>query len=811
MIISLDWIKEFSPLPIETSAHELGLRLTMGTAEVEGVESINQFWKSIKVVEVIDKEPHPEADKLNLVTFKVSENETFRVVCGASNVKVGMLAAFAPVGTTLPIGITLEPKKIRGVLSEGMLCSEEELGLSDSSEGILDLPSDSPLGVDLATLWDKKEDTLFDIDNKSLTHRPDLWGHMGMAREFSALYEVPFNNPFGEDWEKNLERLFSDGESPVKVTVDKDSSCLSYFGLSLEGVTVTESPSWIKDRLLAVGLRPINNIVDISNYVMLELGMPLHIFDRDLIKGGEVKIHPLKEETSFTTLDEVERKLLVGDTVISDGEKPLVLAGIMGGLNSGVSENTKNIFIEVANWEAAKVRRVSTRLGLRTDSSMRYEKTLDSKLCYRTLLRTLEMVKKLCPNASVIGKPEYDGINLDDIKPLELTITTELVTKTLGKDIPTNEIVSILERLDFKVKKTHSHLEIEVPTYRSTKDIECAADIVEEVGRVVGYDNISPLGPELDISPVRLSQLHDLKRRAQDFLNTHGNSFELTTYPLVGESLLKKAKWNSNCEGLKLINSLSVDHDRMRDSLVPSFLSIASQNAKNFENFRFFELGRTYHSDEKSFFVEKNTLGLAFYDRSQPTVLEIQDVVERLCHYLNIPFDFADKHPKFQNQVIDEEWIGLHPFEFRNIRIMGKMNGVVFSVHPKMMKDLKMKGHLSMAFIDLSPLEKANLKSKVNYKPLPKFPSSRFDYTVVLGPNQTLDQIFQSLKKIKLGCSSDHKIVDIYIENGQSNRFVTLATVLSDPEKTLPGDFIKECEEKIITGLQKSGIPLKSS
>ena len=407
---------------------------------------------------------------------------------------------------------------------------------------------------------------------------------------------------------------------------------------------------------MAVGLRPINNIVDISNYIMVELGMPLHIFDRDEIKGNSVNIHALKEEQTFTTLDEQERQLVVGDTVISDSTGPLVLAGIMGGLKSGVTEKTKKIFIEVANWQAAKVRRTSTRLGLRTDSSMRYEKTLDSQLCYRTLLRTLELVKELCPSATVIGCPVYDGLDLDKNDPLKLVIACDQITKTLGKEISREEIIDIFERLDFHVVNKSGTLTVTVPSYRATKDIECSADLIEEIGRVIGYDNIMPEGPHLPITPVRLSNLHQMKRRAQDFLNTSGKSFEVTTYPLIGKSLLKKSDWNSDCEELRLINSLSIDNDRMRDSLVPSFLDVAAKNAKHLENFRFFEFGRAYIPDQQDFFKEKTILGLAFYDKLKSPIIELQTVTEQLCHFLKIPFDFTGKNPKFSSSVVDESW-----------------------------------------------------------------------------------------------------------------------------------------------------------
>ncbi|MCF8060593.1 MAG: phenylalanine--tRNA ligase subunit beta [Bacteriovoracaceae bacterium] len=808
MLISLDWIKDFSPLENTLTPNELGLKLTMGTAEVEGVETINMFWKEVKTVEVTHIEGHPEADKLNLVTFKLNDKESFRVVCGASNVRMGMKTVFAPIGTTLPIGFTLEPKKIRGIISEGMLCSEEELGLATDSPGIMDLPEDTPVGVDLLTLWGKKEDVVFDIDNKSLTHRPDLWGHFGLAREFSALYEVPFNSPFNEFWIKNIESMFTKDSAPMGVQVDPGSSCLAYFGISLDNVVVGESPRWIKDRLLAVGLRPINNIVDISNYVMLELGIPLHIFDRDLIEGKNVQIKSLNESITFTTLDEVERTLIAGDTVISDSKKPLVLAGIMGGLNSGVTESTTKIFIEVANWKAAEVRKTSTRLGLRTDSSMRYEKTLDSQLCYRSLLRTIELIKQLCPDVSVIGKPQYDGNNLEDFKPLVIKASVEEITKTLGKEISTHKIIDILERLDFKVSKGDESLLITVPSNRSTKDIECQADIIEEIGRVIGYDNITPVGPLLDVGPVRLNPLHILKRKAQDFLSQHSHAFEVTSYPMVGESLLKRAQWTDQLESLKLINSLSVEQDRMRDSFIPSFLEIAALNSKTYENFRFFELGKTYHFTEDKFSEEKFILGLSFYSRKSNPILDLLNHVERLGNFLNLPMDIVEKQPKFKNNVVDESWLGLHPYEFRNLRIMGKMDGAVFGVHPLILKTFKIKGNLAMAFIDLTQFEKRELKDKLSYRPLSKFPSSRFDYTVCLNKDQSVEDIFNALKKVKMGVEATHKIVDIYNPDNLE-KFVTMGTFLSDSEKTLEGSLIKECEEKIINSLEKASIFLK--
>ncbi|MDC1174863.1 phenylalanine--tRNA ligase subunit beta [Bacteriovoracaceae bacterium] len=811
MLVSLDWINDFTKTPKDISAQKIGELFTLATAEVEEVLESGSHWEKIKVAQVISKEKHPEADKLNLVTFTTDGKDRLQVVCGATNVVEGMKTPYAKVGVTLPNGLTLEPKKIRGVLSEGMLCSEEELGLSESSEGILELPSDAPLGETMLTYMKQRKDVLLDIDNKSLTHRPDLWGHYGLAREFSAIFDSQLNDKFNEDWEKSILSKISSTESPVAVKVDPKSSCLAYYGLTVKNIKVTESPDWMKRRLTAVGLRPINSIVDISNYVMLELGIPLHIFDKKKIKGNTVFINQLENEEIFNTLDEVERQLIAGDTVIRDEEKPLVLAGIMGGLNSGVDETTTEIFIEVANWEAARVRKTSTRLGLRTDSSQRYEKTLDSQLCKRTLLRTLELVTEFNKEAQVEGKISYDGHDLSDIKPLVLDVCFDRLRKILGKDISNDEISKILKNLDFKLTQKNNNLySVEVPSYRATKDIDCDADILEEVGRIIGYDNIESEMPLLSIAPVRLNPAKELHRKIRDFMTDFAHSFEVQTYAMVGEKLLNDCSWPVLNTNLKLINSLSKDHDRMRPSLIPSFLKASALNAKNKNDFRFYEIGRAYIESEKDFSNEENHLVISYYHKDESQFMNLVNDTKTLMKALNIPGDITQKHPKFKSEVVDENWIGLHPFEYFNIRIMGKMKGALFTVHPLLLRNFKMKGQLSFAIIDLSSFENRVLKDKTKYTPLAKFPSSQFDYTVTISRDIPKGHVLECLSKIKMKEIVSHLIVDEYSQDSGDNLHLTLRTTFQDPTQTLSGEFLKISENKIIEHLDKNGFKLKA-
>lgn len=807
MLISIDWIKDFVKVP-DLDANEIGSKFTLATAEVEDVLSVGDHLEAITVVEVLEKEKHPEADKLNLVTFTNGKDQ-FQVVCGAANVRIGMRTAYAPLGITLPNGLTLEPKKIRGVLSEGMLCSEEELGFAEESPGIIELDKmfDNPeLGTNMLTLFGHTKDVLLDVDNKSLTHRPDLWGHFGIAREFATIFDNELKNPFSDSWAADLKAKFSSDAAPIKIKVEEDTSCLGYFGLSLDNVKVGESPAWMKRRLQAVGLRPINNIVDISNYVMLELGIPLHIFDREKIKGDTVVISSLKAETEFTTLDEEKRKLVAGDTVIGDSEKPLVLAGIMGGLNSGVDESTTKIFIEVANWKAAEVRKTSTRLGLRTDSSSRYEKTLDSLMLERTLLRTLEYVLKENPDAKVVGDIQYDGPNLLEIKPVSIPSSAAKINKALGKQVSFDEMKRIFNALDFNIEGTQESFVAHIPSYRATKDVETGSCLVEEIGRIIGFDNIDPVSPKLDISPVKLSPAQKLHRRMKNFMVNHASAFEVMTYPMIGPSLLKKAMYEHK-GGLELINALSKDASLMRESLAPSFLEAASQNAKNSSSFKFFEIGRTYHANDKDFVKEESVFGALYFDKEATPFMDLLNDTTRLLDSANINYQLNERNPKFKSNAINEEWAGIHPFEFYNLRIQGKMDGVIFSVHPLVLKQFKIKGNVSIALVNMSAFESREQKDKTKYSPLAKFPGSTFDCTVEVDNSVAVGSILNSLSKLKIKELVSTSIADIFVQ--EDKKSVTVRSEFLDPNNTLSGEFITEASNKIVETLEKNGFPLK--
>jgi phenylalanyl-tRNA synthetase beta chain len=808
MKISLDWIQDFTELPADLSPEEIGTRFTLSTCEVEGVERSGEHLKQISVAEITAIEAHPEADKLNLVSFKTPEGEK-RVVCGAPNVEVGLKVPFAPVGTTLPIGFTLEPKKIRGVMSEGMLCAEDELGLGEGHEGLMVLDKDAEIGQSMAEYLGTRTDVLLEIDNKSITHRPDLWGHYGMAREFAAVFGKPLKKPFDDAWTAGMKELLNGQKSPVTIEVQEGCACLGYLGLSVDNISIKPSPKWMQDRLLACGLRPINNIVDISNYVMLELGQPNHIFDRDTIRGGKIIVREMGEEAVFTTLDEVERDIVPSDTMVCDAEGPSVIGGIMGGLDSSVKDETSRIFIEAANWIDVRIRHTSTRLGLRTDSSQRYEKSLDTNGLERSVLRILELILESCPEAQVVGTIESDGMKYTP--DLIIDLDPARVNSILGTSLDSQEITRCLEALDFKVeagKGDEDLLRVTVPSFRATKDIEVDADLIEEVGRIYGYDKLRPTPPHNEITAVRLSPEKRLQRKIMDFLVYRGRALEVYSYPMVGAKLLEQAAWHVRNESLILANALNPETDRMRPSLVPSLLEKTALNQKHYATSRFFEIGRSYIEDEQDFSQDRHQVGIVFYDKNASPFMELLNLVTDLFANLGISSRIQEPDGKHPNPMIPENWIGIHPGEFLDIKVMGKTCGFIGSIHPLMARNFKIKGNAVMALIDITDFMDREIADRTKYQPLPKYPGSTFDCTVTTDPRTPVAEVVNAAGKAGIRQMVDLRVADVYAP-ADGPKAVTLRAFFLDRERTLSPEFISEAEQKLIDTLTAAGYPLK--
>jgi phenylalanyl-tRNA synthetase beta chain len=371
-------------------------------------------------------------------------------------------------------------------------------------------------------------------------------------------------------------------------------------------------------------------------------------------------------------------------------------------------------------------------------------------------------------------------------------------------DISTEIVRDIFERLDFNVTETNGSFAVTVPTYRTTKDISVKADLIEEIGRMIGFDNITPVSPMLPVKPVRLSSAKQFHRRIQDFLVMQGKALQVMTYPLVGKELLARALWPEMNESLMLVNALSVDQDRMRPSVIPSAIEVAAHNQKHYEDFAFFELGRSYLGFQK----ERSQLLIAMYSKKASRFVELENLVEKLFGLLNISFTFGPHNPKFPNPVLPSEWSGTHPNEYLNIQVMGKFTGVINSVHPLVLKNFKMKGHLSLAVIDFTDVESKEIKDKTKYRPISKFPSSSFDATVVMNKDLPAASVITALSSLKQRELKSKAIVDVYHMNDEQ-KSVSVRTVFEDSEQTLKAETIKDLEQKVIQTLERAGFPLK--
>lgn len=931
MKVSLDWISDFVDLPKGLSDREIAEGLTLGLCEVERLERPGAVFQSVVAAKITAVEKHPKADKLKLAAVELGGGKSVTVACGAPNCRAGITVPYAAVGTTLPGGLTLEPKTIRGILSEGMLCSEEELGLSTGPRrpggpggrgGIMELPEGTPAGTRLSDLPEipgrrggpvsgpggegtdtpaAADDLILDIDNKSLTHRPDCWGHYGLAREFAAIFSRPFRDRFSPEWAASLkERISADGaaagghgegvggagrgmaggpgegpaeseagsgserpggpaenatgkgtpggitegpgaagtgEAPVSVHVDPDSSNLGFLGLSINidpGVSTGVSPPWMRRRLAAAGMRPINAVVDISNYVMLETGIPNHIFDRAAIRGGRIVVRRAGADRDFTTLDGQKRRLLASDTLVCDAERPLAAAGVMGGLESSVGADTTAIMVEAANWKDSEVRRTAARLGLRTDASQRYEKSLDSARLEICLLRIYELIRKINPGARAAG-----GIQRENMpEPPSLVIPTSpgRIAAVLGEEVGGERLEAILGALGFGLDpvgapssgpggasapkrprgdcRDFTH-RVQVPTWRSTKDIECEADIAEEVGRIIGYDNITPESPSQGIAALRLSPAKTMFRRAQDYMVLRGRALEVMTYPLVGRALLEKAAWPALNENLVLANALTPAHDRMRPGMIPSLLEAAAENNKEHSAFRIFECGRAYADlGGEDYSREHHQIGIVFQELHANPFIPLADTVENLLPYLGLRGNLIPGDPARQHPLIPAAWPGTHPHEFLDIVIGKTSEGAVVSIHPQIARAFKLKGKTALAVIDLTNLTDLGGRSgapaadRAPFIPPDRFPGSDFDLTVVM-PSRThaaeAVEVVRGMGKKEIRWVG---VLDVFPLE-EERKALTLHIEFRDSERTLDADFIKKTEGEIIAVLDGAGYPLR--
>lgn len=750
MIISKHWLRDFVFLPDALDAQDLAQRLTLAVAEVEGVVEMEKNFSKMVVGKITKVEAHPNADKLKVCTVDVGDSEV-TIVCGGSNVAEGLKVIVGLVGAKVKWHgqgdlVELALVKIRGVESSGMICGADEVGLLEQfpkkeDAEIVDLshlkarpgtPLAAALGLD---------DVIFEIDNKSLTNRPDLWGQYGMAREIAALTRKKFTPLVPEKIKPN--KKYS-----LTVKVSAPDLCPRNQAVVIDGVAANDSPAWLKDRLMTVGQKPINAIVDLTNYILFELGQPLHAFDADVLNpnGQDIVLEVRRTAAGerLVTLEGKELALPEGVIVISNNGVPVDVAGIKGGKDSGVSATTKTIVLEAGNFNASSIRRASEAIGIRTEASARFEKSLDPHLTELAVARFVELAKKVWPNSSV-ASAVVDVRNFND-KPFVLEFPISLISERLGVEISNKTITDILERLGFAVEIKKNQLRLVVPTWRASKDVRIPEDVVEEVARLHGYENIPGALPTLSIAPPFANKLRLLEREIKEVLAFECGFTEVYNYSFVSPEWLNRLGVLNGAQHVELNNPIAKDRPILRRELVPGLIENVKANAHT-ESLAFFECGRVFLPDEAG---ERTNAGSSELLPAQPLHLGLVFTAKNSAapfYELVGALNAIAKRLGFAIALRDEENApGLyHPGRSAVIMAGTEMIGRAAELHPAKQAELSLPARVAVLELSVAKLlEQA--RATAPYHIVPEFPEVIRDLAIVVKKNVTHAQIAEIIQ-----------------------------------------------------------------
>lgn len=800
MYISLNWLKDFVKLPAKVGAEDIASSLTDRTVEIEGYVNQAEQFKRIVVGKVLSVEKHPNADRLRLAVVDV-KTEKLNIVCGAPNLEVGQLVPVALIGAVLPGGLEIKETEIRGEKSHGMICAEDELGIGKNHDGIMVLDNKKAKpGQDFSTYLEA-DDVIFEVDNKSLSNRSDLLSHYGLARELSAIFEAPLR-PYAEFLSPALS-LPEGREAKLEVKVDDSKACPRYLAVRLDKIKVEESPAWLKKRLVAIGQKPINNIVDLTNYVMLESGQPLHAFDSALVKKIVVRrAHPGE---TIETLDEKERLLDKDDLVISDGLAAVAVAGIMGGQKSGISPETTSIILESANFQAAVVRKTSQKLGLRTDASTRFEKSLDPALTEIAMKRIITLILQVCPQA-VISSVLVD-IDHSDKMAKAIKLPLAWLNKKIGQEIPRPKVVSSLRNLGFSIDNDQEEvLEVSVPSWRAAKDVAIKEDLVEEVLRIYGYNNIESKLPVETLALPERNEERFLERRLKAFLAAKFGLFEVYNYSFVGSEQLKKLNIDF-FNHLKLANPLSEVHNILRQSLVPNLALNIKNNQAKAETLGFFEFGRVFFNapgdlscgpgSAETLPYQEKRLGFAWASASVGVFGQAKGQIAALFQELFC----LEALPIFL--PIEEVPGWANSSYCAQISFRGEILGVVALVSKEAAVNLNLKKEAAFAELNFDSLAKLARVATPLYREPARYPSLVRDLAFVVDEKILYNEIKSEIENFD-NLIEEVELFDAYSGNKLESGFKSLAFHLSfrAEDHTLQTEEVEALIAKLLNYLQ---------
>jgi len=798
MTISYNWLCDYLPEKIEPE--KLSRILTSIGLEVESLEkfeSIKGGLQGLVIGEVLEAVPHPNADKLRLTKVNTGGAEPLQIVCGAPNVAAGQKVVVAPVGTTIyPLSgepLTMKVAKIRGEESYGMICAEDEIGIGESHAGIMVLPAETVPGTPAADYFKPYTDWIYEI---GLTpNRMDAMSHLGVAKDVCAYLahhvkkstkaKTPYSNNFKAD----------NNSLPIKVTVENTVACPRYSGVSIANVTVKESPQWLKDWLTAIGQRPINNIVDVTNYILHETGQPLHAFDADQVKGNQILVKNLAEGSSFTTLDEKERKLSSEDLMICNGESEgMCIAGVFGGITSGVTDQTTRVFLESACFASTSIRRTSLRHGLRTDAATRFEKGVDISNTVNVLKRAAKLIQEVAG-----GEIASDIV---DIYPApkektQVALKYHYLKKLSGKNYHPDTIKNILDSLGFElIKEGMDELWVAVP--HSKPDISLPADIVEEIIRIDGLDNID-IPSSITLTPAvnELGTKESLKEKIATYLVGQGFA-EIMTNSITNSKYYSE---DVLAASVKMINSLSADLDVLRPSMLETGLEAISFNInrKN-NNLRFFEFGKTYQQKDTGRYTEKEHLSIYITGAdhedswkekgSQSDIYLAKSIVSAILTLAGLE---DAKLEKPEGSAVLEV-----------IHSKNKL-ATIQQVSKKRLQQFDIKQPVFFIDISFETLLKLFEKSRITYREISKYPAVTRDLAMVVNSNTTYETLEASVKKLKLTKLQDIRLFDVFESDklGKDKKSMAMSFTFLDEEKTMTDKEIDGMVNKLIQSFEK--------
>jgi phenylalanyl-tRNA synthetase beta chain len=793
MKISYNWLKEFIPAGADKTPEEISKILTGTGLEVESLEKVQPIpggLEGLVVGYVKDCYQHPNADRLRVTKVDLGTGEELQIVCGAHNVAAGQKVVVAPVGTTVypTVGepFKINKSKIRGELSEGMICAEDEVGLGTDHAGIMELDSDAVVGTLAKDYFKLTDDYQYEI---GLTpNRADAASHLGTARDVAAFLKIAIHKPDVSAFKVD------DTSLPINVVVENEQASPRYSGVSISGVEVKESPKWLKERLAVIGIRAINNIVDATNYVLHDLGQPLHAFDADAIKGNTVIVKNCTEGTLFKTLDGVERKLSADDLMICNSEEPMCIAGVFGGIGSGVTETTKNVFLESAYFNAVSVRKTAKRHGLKTDASFRFERGTDPDMTVFALKRAALLIQQVA--GGLISSEVSDHYPVP-VQPFDVDVTYNTIDRLIGKAIPDDEIKGIVKALDIEVvSETEDGLSLKVPPYRV--DVTRDVDIVEEVLRIYGYNNIEiPTQVRASLNNSVRPEKDSVQNLISDLLTANGFN------EIMSNSLTKSAYSSNLDKAVKILNPLSSDLDVMRQSMVFSGLEAIAynQNRRN-ADLKLYEFGKVYETAEDKYietqrfaiFITGADKAEQWNQKAKPvSFYNLKAIVDGIIAKLNIS-DITVEDATCKKLAFGLQYK-------RNNKQLVKFG----PVSKEALKKVDIDKEVFCADFNFDLILASVRKNKIVYQDISKFPSVRRDLSMLVDKPVTFGQLKQIAQKTERKLLQDVNVFDVYEGDKlpAGKKSYALSFILQDSEKTLTDKAIDSIMQKMIYNLEK--------